>query len=67
MNTKIQFSVLLIIGAALSACSSKPGSDVNLDPAAYEYKGAADQLLASPAADRAGGLADRFALVQGRQ
>lgn len=65
-KTRITLLTFLIV-AGVSACDSGSGSVDASDPDAYEYKGAADPLLSTPAADRAGGLSDRFDLVQGRQ
>ena len=71
MENATRISVLMIVIAGLSACDSMGTSgqvdEATLDPDAYEYKGAADPLLSVSGADRAGGLADRFDLVQGRQ
>ncbi len=50
----------------LTACDATPNTPANFEAEGYEYKGAADQLLATPAADRAGPLSDRFDLIQGR-
>lgn len=56
---------LAVVG--ISACNSG-SEDIDVtDPSAYEYKGAPDPLTAVSGADRAGDLADRFDLVQGRQ
>ena len=68
MENNTRIAVLMVISAAvISACDSGPSAETVLDPEAYQYKGAVDPLLASSGADRAGGLADRFDLVQGRQ
>ncbi len=71
MQNSAQLVLVATVMFFLSACDSITGSgevdEASLDPSAYEYKGAADPLLSVPAADRAGGLADRFDLVQGRQ
>ena len=65
-NTQISLLAFLIV-AGISACDSGTTENDSADPAAYQYKGAADPLLNTPAADRAGGLSDRFDLIQGRQ
>ena len=61
---------MFMAAAFVSGCDSKP-SDAEIaevtDPDAYEYKGVVDPLTAVSGADRAGGLADRFDLVQGRK
>ena len=68
MKNKTRISLLaILIFAGVSACDSGTGESDSSDPAAYQYKGAADPLLNTPGADRAGGLSDRFDLVQGRQ
>jgi len=71
MENATRIFVLMLLMVGLSACDSIGGSDqvdeASLDADAYEYKGAADPLLSVSGADRAGGLADRFDLVQGRQ
>ncbi len=71
MENATRISVLMFVMIGLGACDSIGTSgqvdEAALDPDAYEYKGAADPLLSVSGADRAGGLADRFDLVQGRQ
>jgi len=68
MKNKTQISLLaFLIVAGISACDSGSGESDSSDPAAYQYKGAADPLLNTPGTERAGGLSDRFDLIQGRQ
>lgn len=66
-NTTRLSLIVVFLGTWLSACDSGQSSSEAAGPEAYEYKGAADPLLSVSGADRAGGLADRFDLVQGRQ
>lgn len=61
-----------LLGAGLAAllvfgCDSASKAPASYDAEGYEYKGAADPLLATSAADRAGPLSDRFDLIQGRK
>lgn len=58
---------LLVVGVSACNSGSSEVDPASLDPDAYQYKGATDPLLSVSGADRAGGLADRFDLVQGRQ
>jgi len=71
MENAARISVLFLLLVGVTACDSIGTSgqvdEAALDPDAYQYKGAADPLLSTSGADRAGGLADRFDLVQGRQ
>jgi|GEM_PF-6825302 len=74
MISTVRLGLLIGAIAVLSACDSfMAAGEVGqvdaaaLDPSAYQYKGAADPLLSVPASERAGGLADRFDQVQGRQ
>ena len=68
MKNTIRLSLLVVaLGAWVSACDSGQSTAEAPGPEAYEYKGAADPLVSVSGADRAGGLADRFDLVQGRQ
>ena len=55
-------AALLIIG-----CDSSSKAPASYDAESYQYKGADDPLLAISGAERAGPLADRFDLVQGRK
>ncbi len=73
MENTIRLFLVVTTMFVLSACDAfdsftNPGAvdDSALDPSAYQYKGAADPLSSVSAADRAGSLADRFDLVQGR-
>ena len=59
--------LLCLAAVGISACNSGSEDIEVTDPSAYEYKGAPDPLTAVSGADRAGDLADRFDLVQGRQ
>ena len=66
-NKSLMPLLVFVLAAGDSACNSG-SEDIDVsDPSAYEYKGAVDPLTATSGADRAGGLADRFDLVQGRQ
>ena len=70
MKSKIQLSLFsLLTLAVVTACGSGSGDDAAAmqDPEAYVYKGAADPLTSISGEERAGGLADRFDLIQGRQ
>jgi len=70
MESAARISVFMFLIAFVTACDSMGTGEVDeasLDPDAYQYKGAADPLMNVSGADRAGGLADRFDLVQGRQ
>jgi len=68
---KIQNIYRLCLGVVaclgLLACNSNSSDQAAAGPESYEYKGASDPLVATPGADRAGELAARFALIQGRQ
>ena len=67
MQKAIRISLLMIAtGALVSACDSFQTEEATLDPEAYEYKGAADPLTQVSGDDRAGDLASRFDLIQGR-
>lgn len=66
MQNILRTSLMTMALVGLSACGSQDES-ASLDPEAYEYKGAADQLLATSGADRAESLASRFDQIQGRQ
>lgn len=70
MKKTIQLTIALTAMLFLNGCDSMSDAggvdEAALDPAAYQYKGAADPLLSVPAAERAVGLADRFDQVQGR-
>ncbi len=71
MQNAARLVLLIPMITVISGCDSFTSSgevdQAALDPSAYEYKGAADPLLSVPAAERAGGLADRFDQIQGRQ
>ena len=68
MQNAIRISMLIIAtGVLVSACDSGQNQEMALDPESYEYKGAVDPLTQVSGADRAGDLASRFDLIQGRQ
>ena len=63
---------LKLLGVGLAAlmfigCDSGSKAPASYDAEGYQYKGAIDPLLATSGADRAGPLADRFDLIQGRK
>ncbi|OED37488.1 hypothetical protein AB833_23355 [Chromatiales bacterium (ex Bugula neritina AB1)] len=60
-------SVLGAILVATSGCDATKSTPATYDAESYSYKGAADPLLNTSGADRAGELGSRFDLVQGRQ
>ena len=49
------------------ACDATNKTPASFDAEGYQYKGAADPLLAIPSSERAGSLQERFDLIQGRQ
>lgn len=67
LNFLKTFGVTVIAMVMLGACDATPNTPATYDAESYEYKGAADQLLATSGEERAGELADRFDLIQGRK
>ncbi len=59
-------SVLCIVILTAVGCDSTESTPATYDAESYTYKGAADPLLNTSGADRAGELGSRFDLVQGR-
>ena len=65
MRNFLSVSSLLFV-FSIAGCNSADKEPADLSAEGYQYKGAADQLLDTPATARAGTLADRFDQIQGR-
>jgi len=51
----------------LAGCNATQTPTVSFDAEGYQYKGAEDPLLATPAAERLASLQERFDRIQARQ